>query len=86
MGTYHMLGLAKVQGSVFLLASISEVYGDPEMNPQPENYWRHVSPVGSRSVYHEVKRRAETISKEYYRVLGIKVHIRNYVESEPKSL
>ena len=75
LGTYHVLGLAKAQGSVFLLASTSEVYGDPEMSPQPEKYWGHVNPIGPRSVYDEAKRYAEAISMAYRREHGVKVHI-----------
>ena len=75
LGTYHVLGLAKAQGSVFLLASTSEVYGDPEVSPQPESYWGHVNPVGPRSVYDEAKRFAEAISMAYHREHGVKVRI-----------
>jgi dTDP-glucose 4,6-dehydratase len=75
LGTYHALGLAKAQGSVFLLASTSEIYGDPEVSPQPETYWGHVNPVGPRSVYDEAKRFAEAISMAYHREHGIKVRI-----------
>jgi dTDP-glucose 4,6-dehydratase len=75
LGTYHALGLAKAQGSVFLLASTSEVYGDPEMSPQPEKYWGHVNPIGPRSVYDEAKRYAEAISMAYCREHGVKVRI-----------
>jgi dTDP-glucose 4,6-dehydratase len=75
LGTYHALGLAKAQGSVFLLASTSEIYGDPEVSPQPEKYWGHVNPIGPRSVYDEAKRFAEAISMAYYREHGVKVRI-----------
>jgi dTDP-glucose 4,6-dehydratase len=75
LGTYHALGLAKAQGSVFLLASTSEVYGDPEVNPQSEKYWGHVNPIGPRSVYDEAKRFAEAISMAYHREHGVKVRI-----------
>jgi len=75
LGTYHALGLAKAHGSVFLLASTSEVYGDPEVSPQPEKYWGHVNPIGPRSVYDEAKRYAEAISMAYHREHGVKVHI-----------
>jgi dTDP-glucose 4,6-dehydratase len=75
LGTYHALGLAKAQGSVFLLASTSEVYGDPEISPQPEKYWGHVNPIGPRSVYDEAKRFAEAISMAYQREHGVKVRI-----------
>ncbi len=75
LGTYHALGLAKAQGSVFLLASTSEVYGDPEINPQTEKYWGHVNPIGPRSVYDEAKRFAEAISMAYHREHGVQVRI-----------
>jgi len=67
--------LAKAHGSVFLLASTSEIYGDPEISPQPEKYWGHVNPIGPRSVYDEAKRFAEAISMAYYREHGVKVRI-----------
>ncbi len=66
LGTHKMLGLAKAKGATFLLASTSEVYGDPEVNPQPETYWGHVDPVGPRSVYDEGKRFAEALSMAYH--------------------
>jgi dTDP-glucose 4,6-dehydratase len=75
LGTYQALGLAKAHGSVFLLASTSEIYGDPEISPQPEHYWGHVNPIGPRSVYDEAKRFAEAISMAYYREHGVKVRI-----------
>ena len=75
LGTYNMLGLAKAKGSVFLLASSSEVYGDPEVNPQPETYWGHVNPVGPRSVYDEAKRFAEAMAMAYHREHGIDARI-----------
>ena len=75
LGTYHALGLAKAQGSVFLLASTSEIYGDPEVSPQPEKYWGHVNPIGPRSVYDEAKRFAEAISMAYRREHGVRVRI-----------
>ena len=75
LGTYHALGLAKATGSVFLLASTSEVYGDPEVSPQPETYWGHVNPIGPRSVYDEAKRFAEAITMSYAREHGVKVRI-----------
>jgi dTDP-glucose 4,6-dehydratase len=75
LGTYHALGLAKAQGTVLLLASTSEVYGDPEVNPQPEGYWGNVNPIGPRSVYDEAKRFAEAISMAYHREHGVKVRI-----------
>ncbi|MFQ5817674.1 MAG: UDP-glucuronic acid decarboxylase family protein [Terriglobia bacterium] len=75
LGTYHALGLAKATGAVFLLASSSEVYGDPEVTPQPETYWGHVNPIGPRSVYDEAKRFAEAITMAYHREHGVKVRI-----------
>ncbi|MBM2832844.1 MAG: hypothetical protein HW406_5 [Candidatus Brocadiaceae bacterium] len=62
MGTLHSLGLAKAKKSRFLLASTSEEYGDSQINPQHEDYWGHVNPVGPRGVYDEAKRLAEAIS------------------------
>lgn len=67
LGTYYALGLAKAHGSVFVLASSSEVYGDAEVTPQHEGYWGHVNPVGPRSVYDEAKRYAEAITMAYRR-------------------
>jgi len=75
LGTYHALGLAKAHDSVFLLASTSEIYGDPEVSPQPEKYWGNVNPIGPRSVYDEAKRFAEAISMAYYREHEVKVRI-----------
>lgn len=65
LGTYHALGLAKAHGARFLLASSSEVYGDPEVSPQSESYFGHVNPVGPRSVYDEAKRFAEALAAAY---------------------
>ncbi len=67
LGTHNMLGIAKAKGAHFLLASTSEVYGDPEVHPQPETYWGHVNPVGPRSVYDEGKRFAEALVTAYRR-------------------
>ncbi|MFQ5741597.1 MAG: UDP-glucuronic acid decarboxylase family protein [Acidobacteriota bacterium] len=75
LGTYHALGLAKAKGAVLLVASSSEVYGDPEVNPQPEGYWGRVNPVGPRSVYDEAKRYAEAITMAYHHVHHIGVRI-----------
>ncbi len=75
IGTYHALGLAKAKGAVILLASSSEVYGDPEVSPQVESYWGHVNPVGPRSCYDEAKRYAEAITMAYYRVHHVGVRI-----------
>jgi UDP-glucuronate decarboxylase len=67
IGTLHMLGLAKRVKARFLLASTSEVYGDPQVHPQPEEYWGHVNPIGVRSCYDEGKRVAETFTMDYHR-------------------
>jgi dTDP-glucose 4,6-dehydratase len=75
LGTYNMLGLAKEQGARFLLASTSEVYGDPLVNPQPETYWGNVNPIGPRGVYDEAKRYAEAITMAYHRYHGINTRI-----------
>ncbi len=75
LGTHNMLGLARAKEARFLLASTSEVYGDPEVHPQVEEYWGHVNPVGPRGVYDEAKRFAEAISMAYHRVHGIRVRI-----------
>ena len=66
-GTIHMLGLAKRMRARILQASTSEVYGDPKVHPQPEDYWGHVNPVGIRSCYDEGKRCAETLCMDYHR-------------------
>jgi dTDP-glucose 4,6-dehydratase len=68
LGTHNALGLAKAKGARFLLASTSEVYGDPLVNPQPESYWGNVNPIGPRGVYDEAKRFAEAITMAYHRV------------------
>jgi dTDP-glucose 4,6-dehydratase len=75
LGTYNMLGLAKEQGARFLLASTSEVYGDPLVNPQPESYWGNVNPIGPRGVYDEAKRYAEAITMAYHRYHGVDTRI-----------
>lgn len=75
LGTYNMLGLAKEQKAHFLLASTSEVYGDPLVNPQPETYWGNVNPIGPRGVYDEAKRYAEAITMAYHRYHGIDTRI-----------
>ncbi|MEJ2567885.1 MAG: GDP-mannose 4,6-dehydratase, partial [candidate division WOR-3 bacterium] len=75
LGTYNSLGLAKDKKAVFLLASTSEVYGDPEVNPQNEEYWGHVNPVGPRSVYDEAKRYAEAITTAYHNKHNIDIRI-----------
>jgi dTDP-glucose 4,6-dehydratase len=70
-GTHHTLGLAKKHRARFLLASTSEVYGDPEQHPQPESYWGHVNPIGPRGVYDEAKRYAEALTMAYHRQQGV---------------
>jgi dTDP-glucose 4,6-dehydratase len=70
-GTHHTLGLAKAKRARFLLASTSEVYGDPQQHPQPESYWGHVNPIGPRGVYDEAKRYAEALTMAYHRQQGV---------------
>jgi dTDP-glucose 4,6-dehydratase len=70
-GTHHMLGLAKFKRARFLLASTSEVYGDPQVHPQTEDYWGHVNPIGPRGVYDEAKRYAEALTMAYHRQQGV---------------
>ncbi|MDQ3670482.1 MAG: SDR family oxidoreductase [Actinomycetota bacterium] len=70
-GTHNMLGLAKFKRARFLLASTSEVYGDPQVHPQPETYWGHVNPIGPRGVYDEAKRYAEAMTMAYHRQQGV---------------
>jgi len=71
IGTLHALGLAKEKGARFVLASTSEVYGDPQVHPQPESYWGHVNPVGARGVYDEAKRFSEALTMAYRNSHGI---------------
>jgi dTDP-glucose 4,6-dehydratase len=75
IGTHKALGLAKEKGARFLLASTSEVYGDPLVHPQPESYWGNVNPVGPRGVYDEAKRFAEALAMAYHRVHGVDAKI-----------
>ena len=75
LGTHHALGLAKDKRARFVLASTSEVYGDPQVHPQPETYWGHVNPVGPRGVYDEAKRFAEAMVMAYHRSHGVSVGI-----------
>jgi len=75
LGTHNALGIAKLKKSVFLMASTSEVYGDPLVNPQSEDYWGHVNPVGPRGVYDEAKRFSEAITLAYHRQHNIDVKI-----------
>jgi dTDP-glucose 4,6-dehydratase len=74
-GTHHTLGLAKHKRARFLLASTSEVYGDPLEHPQPESYWGHVNPIGPRGVYDEAKRYAEALTMAYHRQQGVDTSI-----------
>ncbi|MFH1762583.1 MAG: UDP-glucuronic acid decarboxylase family protein [Gemmatimonadota bacterium] len=75
LGTYNSLGLAKAHGARFLLASTSEVYGDPQVHPQKEDYWGHVNPIGPRGVYDEAKRFAEAITMAYHRYHRLETRI-----------
>ena len=74
-GTHNMLGLAKFKRARFLIASTSEVYGDPQVHPQPETYWGHVNPIGPRGVYDEAKRYAEALVMAYHRQQGVDTSI-----------
>ncbi len=75
LGTHKALGLAKEKSARFLLASTSEVYGDPQVHPQPEGYWGNVNPIGSRGVYDEAKRFAEAMAMAYHRFHGVETRI-----------
>jgi dTDP-glucose 4,6-dehydratase len=75
LGTHKTLGLAKAKGARYLLASTSEVYGDPKVHPQPETYWGNVNPVGPRGVYDEAKRFAEAMTMAYHRYHGVDTRI-----------
>jgi dTDP-glucose 4,6-dehydratase len=75
LGTHNTLGLAKAKGATFLLASTSEVYGDPLEHPQKETYWGHVNPIGPRGLYDEAKRFAEAITLAYHRAHGVNTKI-----------
>ncbi|MBK8988588.1 MAG: SDR family oxidoreductase [Chloroflexi bacterium] len=75
LGTHNTLGLAKVKDARYLLASTSEVYGDPQVNPQPETYWGNVNPIGPRGVYDEAKRFAEAMVLAYQRYHGLETRI-----------
>ena len=75
LGTHKALGIAKEKKATFILASTSEVYGDPQEHPQKENYWGHVNPVGPRGVYDEAKRFAEAITMAYHRFHGLNTKI-----------
>jgi dTDP-glucose 4,6-dehydratase len=74
-GTHHTLGLAKQHRARFLIASTSEVYGDPQVHPQQETYWGHVNPIGPRGVYDEAKRYAEALTMAYHRQQGVDTSI-----------
>jgi len=75
LGTHNALGLALAKGARFLLASTSEVYGDPLVHPQPETYWGNVNPIGPRGVYDEAKRFAEALTMAYQRAHGVPTRI-----------
>jgi dTDP-glucose 4,6-dehydratase len=75
LGTHNALGLAKDKGATFMLASTSEVYGDPLVHPQTEDYWGHVNPIGPRGVYDEAKRFAEAMTMAYHRTHGVPVRV-----------
>src|SRR5947209_6155038 len=75
LGTHNMLGLAKLKQASYLLASTSEVYGDPAVHPQKEEYWGNVNPIGIRGCYDEAKRFAEAITMAYHRYHGVNTHI-----------
>lgn len=75
LGAYNLLGLAKRTGAKILQASTSEVYGDPHIHPQPEEYWGNVNPIGIRSCYDEGKRSAETLFMDYHRIHNVKTKI-----------
>jgi dTDP-glucose 4,6-dehydratase len=75
LGTHKTLGLAKEKRARYLLASTSEVYGDPQVHPQPETYWGHVNPIGPRGVYDEAKRFAEAMTMAYHRFHGLETRI-----------
>jgi dTDP-glucose 4,6-dehydratase len=75
LGTHNMLGLARAKGARFLLASTSEVYGDPLVHPQPESYWGNVNPIGPRGCYDEAKRCAEAFTMAYHRAHGLDTRI-----------
>ena len=75
LGTHNMLGLARAKKALFLLASTSEVYGDPQVSPQPETYWGNVNPLGPRAVYDEAKRAAEAFTMAYHRTHAMKTRI-----------
>jgi dTDP-glucose 4,6-dehydratase len=75
LGTHNALGLAKAKEARFLMASTSEVYGDPQVHPQPESYWGHVNPIGPRGVYDEAKRFSEALAFAYHRSHGVEIRV-----------
>jgi dTDP-glucose 4,6-dehydratase len=75
LGTLNALGLAKAKQARFLMASTSEVYGDPQVHPQPESYWGHVNPIGPRGVYDEAKRLSEALAFAYHRTHGVAIRV-----------
>lgn len=75
LGTHNTLGVSRDRGARFLLASTSEIYGDPEVHPQEESYWGHVDPIGPRSVYDEAKRFAEALTMAYHRFHGVDTRV-----------
>ncbi|MBL7831264.1 MAG: GDP-mannose 4,6-dehydratase, partial [Saprospiraceae bacterium] len=75
LGTHNLLGLAKEKNARFMIASTSEVYGDPLVHPQPEEYWGNVNPIGPRGVYDEAKRFQEAITMAYHRFHGLETRI-----------
>jgi dTDP-glucose 4,6-dehydratase len=86
LGTHNSLGLAKAKGARFFLASTSEVYGDPQVHPQPEEYWGHVNPIGPRGVYDEAKRFAEAMTMAYHRHHGLDTRIVRIFNTYGKSM
>ncbi|MBB73691.1 MAG: NAD-dependent dehydratase [Planctomycetaceae bacterium] len=74
-GTYNLLELARSKSAVFMMASTSEIYGDPEVSPQPESYWGNVNPTGPRSVYDEAKRFSEAMTMSYHREFGLNTRL-----------
>jgi len=75
LGTHNTLGLARAKNARYLMASTSEVYGDPEQHPQREDYWGHVNPIGLRGCYDEAKRFSEAIVMAYHRTHGVNTHV-----------
>jgi len=86
LGTWVTLGLARAKGARFLLASTSEVYGDPQVSPQPETYWGHVNPIGPRGCYDEAKRFAEAMAMAYHRQHGVNTGIARIFNSYGPSM